>query len=187
DRGGLRRAGHAHRAEGGPAGEAGGGPGPSGARGGRRSGGRRGKLLPHGARGCRERADDRSEGVDRGMTKQEQHVLAVLVENRVGVLSRVAGMFSRRGFNIDSINVGQTEDPRYSRMTIVVRGSHDDLEQVSKQLHKLIDVIKVSDLTEDDMVERELALVKVSAGPENRTAILQIVDIFRARIIDVSE
>lgn len=117
----------------------------------------------------------------------QQHVLAVLVENRVGVLSRVAGMFSRRGFNIDSINVGQTEDPRYSRMTIVVRGSHDDVEQVSKQLHKLIDVIKVSDLTEDDMVERELALVKVSAGPENRTAILQIVDIFRARIIDVSE
>lgn len=118
---------------------------------------------------------------------RKKHVLACIVENRSGVLSRVAGMFSRRGFNIDSISVGVTEDPRYSRMTITVTGDKDELEQVSKQLHKLIDVIKVSDLTEDDMVERELVLVKVSADSENRTEILQIVDIFRARIIDVSE
>lgn len=118
---------------------------------------------------------------------RQQHVLAVIVENRSGVLSRIAGMFSRRGFNIDSINVGVTDDPRYSRMTIVVTGDSSEIEQITKQLHKLIDVIKVSDLTEDDMVERELVLVKVSAGSENRTEILQIVNIFRARIIDVSE
>lgn len=121
------------------------------------------------------------------MKRQRQRILAVLVENRAGVLSRVAGMFSRRGFNIDSIAVGQAEDPRYARMTIVVRGDEDDVEQVTKQLHKIIDVIRVSDLTDDDMVERELVLVKVSAGSENRAEILQIVDIFRARIIDVSE
>ncbi|MBO8141682.1 MAG: acetolactate synthase small subunit [Firmicutes bacterium] len=121
------------------------------------------------------------------MTDRREHTLSVLVENRPGVLSRVAGMFSRRGFNIESIAVGTTEDPRYSRMTIVVLGDDGDVEQVTKQLHKLVDVIKISELDPAEMVERELALIKVSADRSNRSEILQIVDIFRAKIVDVSD
>lgn len=115
-----------------------------------------------------------------------KHTLAVLVENKYGVLTRVAGLFSRRGFNIDSLAVGITEDPTISRMTIVVRGDDLVLEQVTKQLNKLIDVIRVTDLGADESVERELALIKVNADPTNRAEIIQIVDIFRARIIDVA-
>ncbi|MGM0770356.1 MAG: acetolactate synthase small subunit [Halobacteriota archaeon] len=115
-----------------------------------------------------------------------KHTLAVLVENKYGVLTRVAGLFSRRGFNIDSLAVGITEDPTISRMTIVVRGDDLVLEQVTKQLNKLIDVIRVTDLGADESVERELALIKVNADPSNRAEIIQIVDIFRARIIDVA-
>lgn len=118
---------------------------------------------------------------------KRERTLSVLVQNRPGVLARVAGMFSRRGFNIESISVGTTEEPGLSRMTIVVVGTEDEVEQVGKQLHKLIDVIKISDLTEDRMVERELAMIKVTADPSNRSEIMQIVDIFRAKIIDVSE
>ena len=113
-----------------------------------------------------------------------RHTLAVLVENKSGVLTRVAGLFSRRGYNIDSLAVGVTEDSTISRMTIVVRGDDHVLEQVTKQLNKLIDVIRVTDLGADESVERELALIKVVADASNRSEIIQIVDIFRARIID---
>lgn len=116
-----------------------------------------------------------------------KHTLAVLVENRAGVLSRVASLFSRRGYNIDSLAVGVTEDPSISRMTIVVHGDDNVLEQVTKQLNKLIDVIKVSDLESDDAVERELALIKVAADVNSRAEILQITNIFRARIVDVAQ
>ncbi len=115
-----------------------------------------------------------------------RHTLAVLVENKSGVLTRVAGLFSRRGYNIDSLAVGVTEDLTISRMTIVVRGDDHVLEQVTKQLNKLIDVIRVTDLGADESVERELALIKVVADTNNRSEIIQIVDIFRARIIDVA-
>ena len=116
-----------------------------------------------------------------------RHTLAVLVNNSPGVLARVAGLFSRRGFNIESIAVGETEEHSVSRMTIVVTADDVLLEQVTKQLYKLIDVIKISDLTNDPAVEREMALIKVTTTSANRSEILQIVDIFRAKIVDVSE
>ena len=115
-----------------------------------------------------------------------KHTLAVLVENKSGVLSRVAALFSRRGYNIDSLAVGVTEDPDISRITLVVHGDDHVLEQVTKQLNKLVDVIKVSDFGGDDTVERELALIKVIADTDNRAEIIQIADIFRARVIDVA-
>jgi acetolactate synthase-1/3 small subunit len=116
-----------------------------------------------------------------------QHTITALVENTPGVLARVAGLFSRRGFNIESLAVSITEDPSISRMTIVVGGDDRALEQIEKQLNKLIEVIKVYDYTEIASVDRELALVKVTATPEKRAEILQISDIFRGKIIDVSE
>ena len=115
-----------------------------------------------------------------------KHILSVLVENHAGVLSRVAGLFSRRGFNIDSLAVGVTENPDVSRMTIVVDGDDYTVEQVSKQLNKLIDVIKIKQLNKDDSVVRELALVKVSANAETRSEIIQLVEVFRAKIVDVT-
>jgi len=115
-----------------------------------------------------------------------KHTLAVLVENKSGVLSRVASLFSRRGYNIDSLAVGVTEDPDISRITIVVHGDDHVLEQVTKQLNKLIDVFKVSDIGADDAVERELALIKVAADVDTRSEIMQIANIFRARIVDVA-
>jgi len=114
-----------------------------------------------------------------------KHTLSVLVENKPGVLARVSGLFSRRGFNIDSLAVGVTENPAISRMTIVVEGDDRILEQVIKQLNKLIDVIKVSDIKPESSIDRELALIKVEAGPKERPEVMQIADIFRARIIDV--
>lgn len=114
-----------------------------------------------------------------------KHTLAVLVENTPGVLARVAGLFSRRGFNIDSLAVGRTENPAVSRMTIVVEGDDHVLEQVTKQLHKLIDVIKINDITKDAYVDRELVMIKVYAEASTRSEIMQLVDIFRARIVDV--
>lgn len=115
-----------------------------------------------------------------------RHTLSVLVENQHGVLTRVAGMFSRRGYNIDSLTVGVTEDPTVSRMTIVVKGDDEVLEQVTKQLNKLIEVIRVTDLKNEDTVERELAMIKVRSDVNSRSEIMQIADIFRARIIDVA-
>lgn len=114
------------------------------------------------------------------------HTLSVLVENRAGVLSRVAGMFSRRGFNIESLAVGTCEEPDMSRITIVVNGDDGVVEQVMKQTNKLIDVIKVSDLTERESVERELALIKVATETGSaRAEVMQIADIFRAQVVDV--
>lgn len=114
-----------------------------------------------------------------------KHTISVLVENKFGVLARVAGLFSGRGFNIDSLSVGETLDPTKSRMTIVVNGDDKILEQVTKQLNKLIDVIKVTDFSDNNCVRRELVLVKVSVNQETRAEIMQIVDIFRARIVNV--
>ena len=115
-----------------------------------------------------------------------QHTISVLVENEFGVLSRVAGLFSGRGFNIDSVTVAPTNEEGMSRMTIVTRGDEQILEQINKQLNKLIDVIKVIDFTDGSGVEREMALIKVTAEDENRAEVLRIVDIFRAKIIDVT-
>ena len=121
-----------------------------------------------------------------GSSEPRKHTVSVLVENRFGVLSRVAGLFSARGYNIESLSVGETLDPAVSRMTLVVRGDEFVIEQVMKQLHKLIDVIKVSDLTDDRHVERELVLVRVNAEPQHRAEILRTADIFRAKVIDVT-
>ena len=115
-----------------------------------------------------------------------KHTLVALVEDKPGVLNRMASLFRRRSFNIESIAVGHSELPHLSRMTIVVNGSTDMLEQVRKQLDKVIDVVKVSDITEGDMIARELALIKVKATSATRSEIMQIVDIFRANIVDVA-
>jgi acetolactate synthase-1/3 small subunit len=112
------------------------------------------------------------------------HTVAVLVENNPGVLARVAGLFSRRGFNIDSLAVGRTDNPAISRMTIVVEGDERTLEQVTKQLHKLVDVIKITDLTVEPHVERELVMIKVKADKTSKMEVMQIADIFRAKIVD---
>jgi len=116
----------------------------------------------------------------------KQHVVSALVENRAGTLSRVSGLFSRRGFNIDSLTVGETEDPSVSRMTIAVTGNDAVLEQIIKQLEKLVDVIAVRKLEPDCCVRREIMLVKVKANEKNRPAVIEIAGIFRSRIIDVS-
>lgn len=115
-----------------------------------------------------------------------KHTLSVLVENKPGVLTRVAGLFARRGFNIDSLVVAETENPAVSRMTITVNEQDQPVEQVTKQLHKLINVLKIVDLDPGASVERELLLVKVRAGTEVRSGIMQMVEIFRAKIVDVS-
>lgn len=115
-----------------------------------------------------------------------KHTISVLVENEFGVLTRVAGLFSGRGFNIESLSVAPTLDPSVSRMTIVTRGDDRILEQINKQLNKLIDTIKVTDFTGQDYVEREMALVKVTAEEETRAEVLRIVDIFRAKVVDVT-
>src|SRR5713101_7445041 len=112
--------------------------------------------------------------------------MAVRGGNRFGVRSRVAGLFSARGYNIESLSVGETLDPSVSRMTLVVRGDAFVIEQVIKQLHKLIDVIKVTDLSEENHVEREMLLLKVNAEPANRAEILRLGDIFRAKVVDVT-
>ena len=115
-----------------------------------------------------------------------KHTLSVLVENKPGVLSRIAGLFSRRGFNIDSLAVGVTDDPDISRMTITVDGKEQPIEQVTKQLHKLINVIKITDLDPHNTVARELALIKVKSAAPSRGEIMQVAEIFRANILDVA-
>jgi acetolactate synthase-1/3 small subunit len=114
-----------------------------------------------------------------------RHTLSVLVENRFGVLTRVAGMFSGRGFNIDTLNVAPTLDSSMSRMTIVVRGDDKTLEQVVKQTEKLVDVIKVDDFRDGEFVDRELVLMRVNVNEKTRSEVLQICDVFRAKIVDV--
>ena len=117
--------------------------------------------------------------------KDKRHILSMLVDNQPGVLSRVAGFFSGRGFNIDSLCVSETTDPLISRITLVAVGDMAVLEQIKKQLNKLINVIKVLDFTDVDYVQRETALVKVRAKPEHRAEILRMADIFRSRVVDV--
>ena len=116
----------------------------------------------------------------------ERHVLSVLVKNSSGVLTRVSGLFARRGFNIDSLTVGRTDNPEISRMTIVLMGNDDILEQFIKQLNKLEDVLRVHELKTEYSVYRELVLIKVKAEPEKRGAINEVVKIFRSKIIDVA-
>jgi acetolactate synthase-1/3 small subunit len=117
----------------------------------------------------------------------KQHVISALVENRAGTLSRVSGLFSRRGFNIDSLTVGETDNPSISRMTIAVIGEERVLEQIVKQLEKLVDVIAVRELDGDSCLRREIILVKVGVDEKNRPAVLEIAGIFRARVVDVSQ
>jgi acetolactate synthase-1/3 small subunit len=116
-----------------------------------------------------------------------KHTISVIVENKPGVLYRVAGLFSRRGFNIESLAVGPTDNPSISRMTIVAEGDEQVLEQIIKQLYKQIDTLKVFDLDPEKAIERELALIKVRAGEKERGEITQIVDVFKARLVDVTE
>ncbi|MBS3936127.1 MAG: acetolactate synthase small subunit [Sulfuritalea sp.] len=116
-----------------------------------------------------------------------RHIISILIENEAGALSRVSGLFSARGYNIDSLTVAPTEDPSLSRMTVVSIGSDDIIEQITKQLNKLIDIVKVVDLSEAAHVERELMLVKVRATGKDREEMKRVADIFRGRIIDVTE
>ena len=116
-----------------------------------------------------------------------RHIISLLMENEAGALSRVSGLFSARGYNIESLSVAPTEDPSLSRMTIVTSGSDDVIEQIIKQLNKLIEVIKVIDLNDGEHIEREMMLVKVKAGEEEREEAKRMADIFRGRIIDVSD
>ncbi|MCB1934603.1 MAG: acetolactate synthase small subunit [Nitrosomonas sp.] len=116
-----------------------------------------------------------------------RHIISLLMENEAGALSRVAGLFSARGYNIESLSVAPTEDPTLSRMTLVTKGSDDVIEQVTKQLNKLIEVVKVIDLTDGNHIERELMLVKIKAVGSDRDEIKRLVDIFRGSIIDVTE
>ena len=114
-----------------------------------------------------------------------RHTISILVENKFGVLTRVAGLFSGRGYNIDTLNVAPTHEPDTSRMTVVTRGDDATLEQIVKQLKKLVDVIEVQDFREGEFVDRELVLVKVSVDSKSRAEVMQITDIFRAKIVDV--
>lgn len=115
-----------------------------------------------------------------------RHTISLTVENKFGVLTRVAGLFSGRGYNIESLSVAETLDPETSKMTIVTSGDDKIIEQIIKQLNKLVNTIKVTDLTVTEHVEREMVLIKVSASGENRTEVLRLVDIFRGKIVDVS-
>ena len=116
-----------------------------------------------------------------------RHILSILVENEAGALSRISGLFSARGYNIESLTVAPTEDASMSRMTIVTTGSEDVVEQITKQLNKLIEVVKVIDLSEAEHIERELMLIKVRAGQKEREDMKRMADIFRGRVIDVSD
>ncbi|MBM3216978.1 acetolactate synthase small subunit [Candidatus Poribacteria bacterium] len=116
----------------------------------------------------------------------DRHIITVLVQNQFGVLARVAGLFSGKGFNIDSLCVAETPDPQFSRMTLVTHGDERVIDQTVKQLNKLVDVIRVNDLTEEPHVERELVLIKVAAEGLVRSEILQVAEIFRARIVDIA-
>ncbi len=121
-----------------------------------------------------------------GIRTGRKHVLSILVENRPGVLTRIAGLFARRGFNIDTLAVGPTEDESISRITMTLDGAVHPIDQVTKQLHKLVNVLKIRDLEPDDTVARELAMFKVSADGGSRAEVMQICEIFRAAIVDVS-
>ena len=115
------------------------------------------------------------------------HTISVLVENHFGVLARISGLFSARGYNIESLCVGTTDDPATSRMTVVVQGDDRVVDQIIKQLHKMVDVIEALDLTEQSFVERELVLIKLSTNAKRRTELIEIANIFRAKVVDVSQ
>lgn len=115
-----------------------------------------------------------------------KHTISVLVENHFGVLARIAALFSARGYNIDSLCVGETENPELSRMTVVARGDDRVLDQVIKQLNKLVDTIEVTDLTQEDYVARQLVMIKVAAGGDRRSEVIEIANIFRAKVVDIS-
>jgi len=127
-------------------------------------------------------ASSRTDGEEKG----KRHTISILVENKFGAFNRVAGLFAAKGYNIDSLSVGPTEEGETSRMTIVTRGDDQIIEQIIKQLNKLIDTIKVVDLTFDSFVERELVLVKVQSRPDTRPEIMQIAEVFRAKVVDIS-
>src|ERR671914_766637 len=120
-----------------------------------------------------------------GLRTGRRHILSILVENKPGVLARIAGLFARRAFNIDTLAVGPTDDPTVSRITLTVDGAKHPIDQVTKQLHKLVNVLKIRDLEPDEAVAREMALFKISADAGSRGEIMQVVEIFRAKIIDV--
>jgi acetolactate synthase-1/3 small subunit len=122
-----------------------------------------------------------------GIHTGRRHILSILVENKPGVLARVAGLFSRRGFNIETLAVGPTDDPAISRITLTVDGALHPIDQVTKQLHKLVNVIKIRDLEPEETVARELALFKIAADGGSRAEIMQFTDIFRGKVIDVSK
>ena len=122
-----------------------------------------------------------------GIYTGRRHILSILVQNKPGVLTRIAGLFARRGFNIDTLAVGPTEDPDISRVTLTVDGAVHPIDQVTKQLHKLINVIKIRDLEPTETVARELALFKISADGASRAEVMQMVEIFRGKIIDVAK
>ena len=115
-----------------------------------------------------------------------KHILSLLVENKPGVLARIAGLFSRRGFNIDTLAVGPTDDPNVSRITLTLDGAVHPIDQVTKQLHKLVNVLKIRDMEPEETIAREMALFKVTSAIENRAEIMQFAEIFRAKIVDVS-
>ncbi|HKG36368.1 MAG TPA: acetolactate synthase small subunit [Solirubrobacterales bacterium] len=121
-----------------------------------------------------------------GALTGRKHVLSILVENRPGVLARIAGLFARRGFNIDTLAVGPTDDANISRITLTLDGAVHPIDQVTKQLHKLVNVLKIRDMEPEDTIAREMALFKVTAAVENRAEIMQFAEIFRAKIVDVS-
>jgi acetolactate synthase I/III small subunit len=121
-----------------------------------------------------------------GVRTGRKHILSILVENKPGVLTRIAGLFARRGFNIDTLAVGPTDDPTLSRITLTLDGAMHPIDQVTKQLHKLVNVIKIRDLEPAETVARELALFKISADGASRAEVMQMVEIFRGKIIDVS-
>lgn len=126
-----------------------------------------------------------SNGNDSELARERKCVLSILVQNQPGVLSHIAGMFAARGYNIDSLVVGRTEDAEFSRMVLVTKGNELTLEQIRKQLGKIVTVVKVRDLTEQDYIERDLMLIKIHCPPEHRGQIKEITDIFRGSIVDV--
>jgi acetolactate synthase-1/3 small subunit len=122
-----------------------------------------------------------------GLRTGRKHILSITVENKPGVLTRIAGLFARRGFNIDTLAVGPTDDESISRITLTLDGAVHPMDQVTKQLHKLVNVLKIRDLEPEETLARELALFKVSADPVTRTEVMQICEIFRAKIVDVTK
>ncbi|MBW8056615.1 MAG: acetolactate synthase small subunit [candidate division NC10 bacterium] len=122
----------------------------------------------------------------KGQTPSQRHILTLLVENRIGVLAKIAGLIAAKGYNMDSVSVGETMDNSVSRVTLVVHGDDWVMEQMVKQLNRVVDVIKVVDLTEEDFIEREMILVRVNADSPDRAEILRIADIFRAKVVDLT-